>query len=418
MAAIGTTNNTGWTTTSSVSEALPVIIESARIVRLFVNVVTKLVDRHTLPQGSGLVWNEIALNNLTASNITETTILENPQQLSDNLFQIVPLQVGISTLITDRTRRRISANVAGLIGQLAGRAMERKKDIDGLTIIANATTALGGSTQTMQSGYVAAGVARIQGNSTEPLLQGPYYTVLHPFQVKAIQDEVVAGIGTYNVPQGLTEETFRQGYSGNLFGTEVYTDGACSGNPGPGGWAWAVAPEGDVFASGGDAHTTNQRMELMAVLEALRSLPGELVIVSDSTYVVNCFRDRWWVKWKANGWKNSKKEPVANTDLWMPLVELVQQMQPAFRWVDDQVVARLEQAGMAGGKSRGRGEKVTRQGGRGYPCDSGNGKRFYRGISTAETRRLSVSLAGSVWAMPVAAQPSAHAATTIHRIVI
>ena len=61
--------------------------------------------------------------------------------------------------------------------------------------------------------------------------------------------------------------------------TEVYTDGACSGNPGPGGWAWAVAPEGDVFASGGDAHTTNQRMELMAVLEALRSLPGELVIV-------------------------------------------------------------------------------------------------------------------------------------------
>ena len=225
MAAIGTTNNTGWTTTSSVSEALPVIIESARIVRLFVNVVTKLVDRHTLPQGSGLVWNEIALNNLTASNITETTILENPQQLSDNLFQIVPLQVGISTLITDRTRRRISANVAGLIGQLAGRAMERKKDIDGLTIIANATTALGGSTLTMQSGYVAAGVARIQGNSTEPLLQGPYYTVLHPFQVKAIQDEVVAGIGTYNVPQGLTEETFRQGYSGNLFGTEVYTDG-------------------------------------------------------------------------------------------------------------------------------------------------------------------------------------------------
>ena len=225
MAAIGTTTTTGWTTTSSVSEALPVIIESARIVRLFNSVMTKLVDRHTMPEGSGLVWNEIALNNLTASNITETTILENPQQLSDNLFQVTPLQVGISTLVTDRARKRISSNVAALIGQLAGRAMERKKDIDGLTIIANATTTLGGSSVVMSSGYVSAGVARIKGNSTEPMLQGPYYTVLHPFQVKAVQDEVVSGIGTYTIPTGLTEDTFRQGYSGNLFGTEVYEDG-------------------------------------------------------------------------------------------------------------------------------------------------------------------------------------------------
>jgi len=116
----------------------------------------------------------------------------------------------------------------------------------------------------------------------------------------------------------------------------VYTDGACAGNPGPGGWAWAVAPDGAPCGSGGEARTTNQRMELTAVLEALRTLPGEpgeITVVSDSTYVVNCFRDRWWVKWRTNGWKNSKKEPVANTDLWMPLVDLVEQRQPAFRWV-------------------------------------------------------------------------------------
>jgi ribonuclease HI len=77
-------------------------------------------------------------------------------------------------------------------------------------------------------------------------------------------------------------------------------------------------------------------MELQAVLEALRNFEhaGEpITVVSDSTYVVNCFRDRWWVKWKANGWKNSKKEPVANTDLWIPLIDLVLQMQPTFRWV-------------------------------------------------------------------------------------
>ena len=114
---------------------------------------------------------------------------------------------------------------------------------------------------------------------------------------------------------------------------EVFTDGACSGNPGRGGWAWAVAPDGKPSGAGGAPHTTNQRMELQAVLEALRSLPGQLVIVSDSTYVVNCFRDRWWVKWQANGWKNSQRQPVANVDLWEPLIALVQERQPTFRWV-------------------------------------------------------------------------------------
>lgn len=137
--------------------------------------------------------------------------------------------------------------------------------------------------------------------------------------------------------------------------TVVFTDGACAGNPGRGGWAWAVSPDGELCGSGGAAHTTNQRMELQAVLEALRALPGDLLIVSDSTYVVHCFRDRWWVKWKANGWKNSQKQPVANTDIWMPLVELVQQRQPSFRWVKghsgdkmNDLVDRLAVAASAG----------------------------------------------------------------------
>ncbi len=135
----------------------------------------------------------------------------------------------------------------------------------------------------------------------------------------------------------------------------VYTDGACSGNPGPGGWAWATVPDGAVRGAGGEAHTTNQRMEIRAVLEALRSLEGPLVIVSDSTYVVNCFRDRWWVRWQANGWRNAKKEPVANTDLWKPLIELYQQRRPEFRWVKghsgdpmNDLVDRLAVAAAAG----------------------------------------------------------------------
>jgi ribonuclease HI len=114
----------------------------------------------------------------------------------------------------------------------------------------------------------------------------------------------------------------------------VYTDGACSGNPGPGGWAWAVAPDGAPSASGGDPRTTNQRMEITAVLEAVQARPGPLHVMSDSTYVVNCFRDRWWVNWQRNGWRNSKRQPVANRDLWEPLVELVNERgDVTFGWV-------------------------------------------------------------------------------------
>ena len=85
--------------------------------------------------------------------------------------------------------------------------------------------------------------------------------------------------------------------------TTVFTDGACSGNPGPGGWAWAVP--GGRFASGYEPRTTNQRMELTAVLRAVGSLEGELDVVTDSTYVANCFRDRWFEGWRRRGWKNS-----------------------------------------------------------------------------------------------------------------
>ncbi len=114
--------------------------------------------------------------------------------------------------------------------------------------------------------------------------------------------------------------------------TTAYTDGACSGNPGPGGWAWAVP--GGAFASGSAERTTNQRMEIEAALEAVRANPGRLEVVSDSTYVVNCFRARWQEGWRRRGWLNSQRKPVANRDLWEPLVDLVEARgDVTFRWV-------------------------------------------------------------------------------------
>jgi len=106
----------------------------------------------------------------------------------------------------------------------------------------------------------------------------------------------------------------------------VYTDGSCLGNPGPGGWAWAV-PCG-AYAAGPDAHTTNQRMEVNAVIEALTALidtaeaQGGITVISDSTYVIKCFQDRWHAGWLRRGWKNSQGQPVANRDLWERLFAL------------------------------------------------------------------------------------------------
>jgi ribonuclease HI len=114
--------------------------------------------------------------------------------------------------------------------------------------------------------------------------------------------------------------------------TTVYTDGACLGNPGPGGWAWAIP--GAAFASGAEAHTTNQRMAITAAWRAVEAIDGPVDVVSDSTYVVNCFRDRWWEGWLKRGWLNAAKKPVANRDLWEPFITLVRERgDVTFRWV-------------------------------------------------------------------------------------
>jgi ribonuclease HI len=105
----------------------------------------------------------------------------------------------------------------------------------------------------------------------------------------------------------------------------LYTDGACSGNPGPGGWG-AVLMFGDQRKefSGGEAPTTNNRMELLAVIEGLRKLnqPCKVTVYSDSAYLVNAFLQKWIDGWQRNGWTTSnKKKPVENQDLWKALLE-------------------------------------------------------------------------------------------------
>lgn len=141
----------------------------------------------------------------------------------------------------------------------------------------------------------------------------------------------------------------------------VYTDGACSGNPGPGGWgALLVAREGDRVVKerelfGGEADTTNNRMELLAAINALEALdrPSALTVITDSAYVKGGVTG-WIHGWKKNGWKTSNRKPVKNVDLWRQLDEAQARHQVTWEWVkghaghpENERADELARAGMA-----------------------------------------------------------------------
>lgn len=115
----------------------------------------------------------------------------------------------------------------------------------------------------------------------------------------------------------------------------IYTDGACSGNPGPGGWGALLIWRGvEKELSGAEAHTTNNRMEMLAAIRALQSLkrPMPVTLVTDSTYLKDGIT-KWIAGWKKNGWKTAAKKPVKNQDLWQELDAALKDHQVEWRWV-------------------------------------------------------------------------------------
>lgn len=134
----------------------------------------------------------------------------------------------------------------------------------------------------------------------------------------------------------------------------IYTDGACSGNPGPGGWGALIrddAEERELF--GGASNTTNNRMEMQAVIEALRETAkgAEICLYTDSQYVKNGVT-QWMAGWKRNGWKTSAGKPVKNQDLWIVLDDLAQARRIDWRWVK----------GHAGDEGNERADALARRG--------------------------------------------------------
>ncbi len=116
----------------------------------------------------------------------------------------------------------------------------------------------------------------------------------------------------------------------------IYSDGACKGNPGPGGWGSIIVYNGhEKELSGGEAQTTNNRMELSGAIEALKALkePCKVTLTSDSKYLVDAITKGWAVGWRARGWKKPDKKPALNADLWQVLLELLEVHQVEFVWV-------------------------------------------------------------------------------------
>lgn len=126
----------------------------------------------------------------------------------------------------------------------------------------------------------------------------------------------------------------------------IYTDGACSGNPGPGGWGVVIIDEknNQIELSGSEKSTTNNRMELLAPIKALKKIKTEanITIFTDSTYLKNGITE-WIKKWEINGWKSANKKPIKNKDLWQELNKLTQKKDITWKWVKAHAGNRLNE---------------------------------------------------------------------------
>ncbi len=215
----------GETTTGSLSDALPQVVSEARIKKEFEGTWRRTCDIKKQQPNTGLSWTEFSLDKVSRQDITETTDNRNFQQLSGSLQSIEPTMNQIIIKVTDRTYRKIASVVKGKFGGLAGNAMNRGDDEDYLSLFSTfATTNSPGSGNPMSFGYVSSAKVNITSNVTEPSM-AEVFTVLHGRQIKDIQDEVLAGVGTYTIPVGMTEEVFRKGFAGTVAGSNVFEDG-------------------------------------------------------------------------------------------------------------------------------------------------------------------------------------------------
>ena len=235
----------GETYLTQVEEGLATAIASARRTREFPsNVMLRLADRQTLKEGTGTAWREFLSDTLSASDASETGTYDNPQELDGSILQATPTLVICQTFIGDRVQLRLDPKAYNTFGSLAQDAMNRKKDQDLLLIFATATTTLAGTGQTLASGHIIAAAQRIRADATEPWA-GRLCCVDHGYARADIANELLAGVGSYPLPEGQTARVYANGFEGRIDSVEFYVDGLIAVDSTP-------DVRGAVFASGDD----------------------------------------------------------------------------------------------------------------------------------------------------------------------
>jgi hypothetical protein len=246
----------------------------------------KLVDRETLAEGTGTAWREFLSATMTAQNYSETEDIDNPQEFAGSILSATPQLVAIQTFIGDRVKLRLNPKAYATFGSVAQQAIQRKKDQDGLAVFATATTTLAGTGSTLTSGHILAGLRRIASNPTEPGM-GPYYVVIHGYGLQDIQQEIIAGVGTYNIPEGYSSETWKMGYSGGkLGGADVYEDGLISIDATPDAIGGIFAKRAIVLVQGKAPWTESRR-------EPQKGYGGENVWLKDEYVYVERSPGNW-----------------------------------------------------------------------------------------------------------------------------
>lgn len=273
------------TVTTQLDNSLPTIIGTARIVREQEGDMPGLVERRTLGKGMGDTWHEVSYAKLTAQAVTETTVNDNIQQVSDADFSIKPTMVQIATMLTDKVGRNITKNGLREIGRLGQNAMQRKKNQDGLTTIdSTGSTQLGSAGAAMTFGLVAAGAANITGNTTEPGHQ-PLRFVAHPFQMKDIYDQFTAPVGTYDISEGASFRVFKEGFKGMINTAQAFENGDLTIDSSDDAKAGVFSKEGIVLVQEMAPRMETERMP--------RTGGGSTIITHTDSYAYGIRQNQW-----------------------------------------------------------------------------------------------------------------------------
>jgi len=214
----------GTTITGSLADSLDAIVASARSRREYDGVVPQLVERQTLDQNTGLSWKEALFEKLAVQAVTESSDNENYQQFVDSAFTITPSMYQIVTCITDKVERNLNRRSLSQMGKLAGQAMMRNQDEQGLTAMDGSTTQLGAAGATVTSNLITAARYRISSNATEKGMP-PYNAVFHGYILKSLANELTASVGSAEVTSGITADVLKSGFKLPISGVNIHEDG-------------------------------------------------------------------------------------------------------------------------------------------------------------------------------------------------